>query len=139
MKLISKASQYFFLYWQQLLTVNRTNLDFLFIRVYLIILISTNFFIWLFAYYINLLANKKLIALSYNVDFGINLIGSSQNIYLIPLIGIIIILINYFLTTIFHRSKNYKFIAHILLLAAVITQLLFLLVLAIVYLINFKT
>ncbi|MDD5294703.1 MAG: hypothetical protein PHP21_02165, partial [Patescibacteria group bacterium] len=65
-----------------------------FIRLYFIVLLGLNLLIWLTAYFITASVSQDLVVLHYNIDFGVDLIGSVQRIYIIPLLGLIIILVN---------------------------------------------
>jgi hypothetical protein len=112
--------------------------SFLHVKIYLLIIIILNLAIWLSTRYIAKAIGSELIALHYNVDFGINLIGEATKIYIIPFLGLIIILINLVLLNIVSRHKDRKFLAHILFLSALISNLILLAGLASIYLINFK-
>lgn len=112
-----------------------------YIRIYLLLILAVNLFIWLIAYfiYINInhsSTNNNLIILHYNTDFGIDLIGNIKKIFIFPLISIIIAFINVFLTSLFTKHKHGKFIAHLLLLICVIISLFLSLSLMSIYLIN---
>lgn len=115
-------------------------LSFFYARVYLAVLLGLNLLDWLAAYAINKNVSQNLIVLHYNVDFGVNLIGGAKKIYLIPLLGLIIILINFILLAVIHRQGHgqNKFIAHLLLSGAMLANLFLLAGLASLYLINFR-
>lgn len=111
-------------------------LSFFCARVYLAVLLGLNLLDWLVAYAINKNVSQNLIVLHYNVDFGVNLIGAVKKIYLIPFLGLIIILINFILLAVIHRQG--KFIVHLLLSGAILANLFLLAGLASLYLINFR-
>ena len=62
-----------------------------------------------------------LIILHYNVYFGVDLIGSWWQMYLMPLIGLLIALVNAFLGYLFYQRKE-RIVAHLLMLATFIVQ-----------------
>ncbi|MBU4455731.1 hypothetical protein KJ586_04445 [Patescibacteria group bacterium] len=111
-------------------------LSFFCARVYLAVLLGLNLLNWFAAYTINKNVSQNLIVLHYNIDFGVNLIGGAKKIYLIPLLGLIIILINFILSAVIHRQG--KFIVHLLLSGAILANLFLLAGLASLYLINFR-
>lgn len=111
-------------------------LSFFCARVYLAVLLGLNLLDWFVAYAINKNVSQNLIVLHYNVDFGVNLIGAAKKIYLIPFLGLIIILINFILLAVIHRQG--KFIVHLLLSGAILANLFLLAGLASLYLINFR-
>lgn len=112
-------------------------LNILYIRIYLIIIIFINLLLWILVSVIDIQTEQDLIALHYNVDFGVNLIGGAGRVYIIPLIGVIIILINGFLTAAMCKQKDGQFIAHVLLSAVVLVHIFLLAAAASIYLINF--
>ena len=113
-------------------------LFFWYIKIYLSILLFINIIIWLIAGYLNMQMGEGLMALHYNVDFGINLIGEANKIYIIPLLGIIIIIINTLLFILVSRHKDKIFISHILFITALIANIILLVSTASIYLINFR-
>jgi hypothetical protein len=62
-----------------------------------------------------------LIILHYNVYFGVDLIGSWWQMYLMPLIGLLIAFANAFLGYLFYQRKE-RIVAHLLMLATLIVQ-----------------
>ncbi|MEA2088888.1 MAG: hypothetical protein U9O55_03560 [Patescibacteria group bacterium] len=96
----------------------------------LIISIIINSIIW-----INLLRIKKvgeMIPLHYNVYFGIDYIGDWHKIFIVPLIGIIILIINFLLALLIYYKD--KFISYILVFTVLFVQIiLFLASLSIVW------
>ena len=109
--------------------------SFFYVRVYLIIVAAINFISWLSAYIVNKKISSDLVVLHYNIDFGANLIGSVKEIYIIPFLGTLIILINVVLLLFIHRQS--RFLAHALLAGALFANIFFLLALASVYMVNF--
>ena len=62
------------------------------------------------------------IVLHYNVYFGVDLIGSWWQIYFMPFIGLLILLVNASLGYLFYQRKE-RIAAHLLMLATFIVQL----------------
>lgn len=106
-------------------------------KVYLAILLFINAIAWLGTGYIDSIIQKNIIALHYNVDFGINLIGEAKNIYIIPLVGLIIILINTILYISLSRNRDNKIIFHIMFIASAFVNIVLLSAVTSIYLINF--
>lgn len=112
-------------------------LAYLYVKIYLGFLIFTNIIIWLMSFFIDSKIDSDQMALHYNVDFGIDYYGDKNLIYIIPVLGILITLINFTLLTTMSRSRDRRFIAHILLAAALICNIILLTAQISVYLINF--
>ena len=111
--------------------------SFFYIRFYIIVLIGFNLFIWLLTYIININVSQDLVVLHYNVDFGVDLIGSVKRLFIMPLLGLIIILINIMLLAGLSRHEDFKFIAHLLFVASLMANLFLFVALASIYLANF--
>ncbi|MDD5032455.1 MAG: hypothetical protein PHR36_05485 [Patescibacteria group bacterium] len=111
---------------------------FFFIRLYFIVLLGINLLIWLAAYFINVSVSQDLVVLHYNIDFGVDLIGSVKRVYIIPLLGLIIVLVNAVLTFIFSRRQDFKFFSQLLLAASLVVNIFLLIALGSVYLVNFR-
>ena len=78
------------------------------------------------------------IALHYNVDFGIDYYGSVNKLFILPLLGLVIFVVNVVLFSIVRNQKDRKFIGHILCAVAVLANLILLVGIASVYLINIR-
>jgi hypothetical protein len=111
--------------------------SYLYIKIYFIFLLLVNFLIWLTAFSIDSKIDGNQIALHYNVDFGIDYYGDKNKIYIIPLLGFIIILVNLFFLINMHKSRDRKFISHVLLTSALVSNIILLTAIISVYLINF--
>lgn len=130
---------------------------FFYIRIYLIINIGINLLSWLFAYIININVSQELVVLHYNIDFGVNLIGNVKQIYIIPFLGLIIVIVNVFLLLMIYDYANQaigriaepgnenepvklasgKIIANFLLAGSLLANFFLLAGLSSIYLINF--
>jgi len=106
------------------------------VKIYLILLLVLNLLIWFFSYRISSKASQDLVILHYNVDFGVDLVGNIRQIYIIPLLGVIIFFANFFLLLIVERDK--KFLSHLLFITAIACNVFLLASLSLVYIVNFK-
>ncbi|HEX8973915.1 MAG TPA: hypothetical protein VF817_00305 [Patescibacteria group bacterium] len=61
------------------------------------------------------------LVLHYNVYFGVDMIGAWWQLYFLPLIGLVILLINAFLGYLFYGQKE-RIVAHMLMLATFLVQ-----------------
>jgi len=112
-------------------------LSFFYIKIYLIILTLLNIAIWALSFFIDSRIEGQQIALHYNVDFGIDFYGDKNNIYIIPILGLLIIIINFSLIVSVSRSRDRRFISHVLMIASLISNIILLTAVISVYLINF--
>jgi hypothetical protein len=78
----------------------------------------------------------ETIILHYNVYFGVDMIGNWRQVYLLPLIGLILILINSFLALYFYSQKE-RIASHILIIASLMTQLSLIIATTSVIIINY--
>jgi len=87
-------------------------------------------------YFINKNLSQKLVILHYNVNLGVNLIGDASKIYIVPLLGLIFILINFILLINIYQQG--KIIIHLLMSSAILANVFLLIATATIYLINFR-
>ena len=111
---------------------------FFYVKVYLFFLFFVNILIWFFARYIKIATGTEQIALHYTVDFGIDFYGDAGKIFIIPLLGLIIILFNFIIVLILSQNKDFILFSHILLIAALLSNVVLLAAILSVYLINFR-
>ena len=111
--------------------------SYLYVKIYISFLLIINILNWISARYIYTEIGDKLIALHYNVDFGVNYIGKAREIFIIPFLGLIIIIINFILILFLNRYKDKRFFHHILFNSALISNLVLLASIISIYLINF--
>src|SRR3989339_598593 len=97
-----------------------------------------NFLTWMAARYIHGEIGSQQIALHYSVDSGIDFYGDIDKIYIIPLLGFFIILINFLLYFNIIIYKDRKFISYILFTTSLVCNLILLISIVSVYLINFR-
>jgi len=95
-----------------------------FFQVVLGLSLIINFLIWLATYYIffPLQHFGELIPLRYNIYFGISLVGKWYEVFVMPTVGIFIIIINFILADIIYLRD--KVVSYFLLGASVFTQIL---------------
>lgn len=62
------------------------------------------------------------IILHYNVYFGVDVTGDSRGAYVLPLIGLVVLALNFLLSFYFYRRKE-RVASYVLLLAALMVQL----------------
>jgi len=67
-------------------------------------------------------SDGEAIILHYNVYFGVDSIGTPREAYALPLIGLVVILVNFLLSFYFYAKKE-RIATYILLLAALMVQL----------------
>jgi len=108
----------------------------LYVKIFIFIGILTNAANWYFAYLINSNITSDRTILHYNVDFGINLIGAEKQLYIIPLIGLLIFLINFLILPIYYNQKEIKFMSYFLYTTSILTNIFLLLAEVSIYLIN---
>lgn len=122
---------------QKIALAARSLLGYSYIRIYLAsigALLSVN---WISAYYIHASSkDSPIIALHYNIDFGVNLIGSAGQIYAMPLLASAISLANLTLLIFFYK-KN-RFLSHIFSAASLFVNIIISISIFLIYLINFR-
>lgn len=107
-----------------------------FVKTYLSLLFALNFINWLLAFYVNSNVSQNLIVLHYNVNLGVNLIGEAKDIYIIPTLGLALIIINFFL--LLNIFKRNKFLIHLIFGFSLLNNLFLIAGTAAIYLVNFR-
>ena len=115
-------------------------LSYWYIRIYLIITVLLNAVIWLLSRFITKALGLPQIALHYNIDFGIDLYGDASKIYIIPALGLIIIVINFAIVVYLSRfnPRETRFINHLLLVSSSLVNIILLAAVISVYIVNFR-
>ena len=93
---------------------------------------------WWQAIFIYKHLSGQLLILHYNIDFGIDLVGEPWHIFLYPLYGLGIFLLNWTVSAFLHRRQYFRLFANLLLTAALLFGLFVSLALMFIYLINFR-
>lgn len=135
---LSKLFNFFYLIRQNIKSNLFDLFAHLYVKIYFFILLIINIIIWLTARFIDTEIGEELIALHYNVDFGINLIGEAKKIYIIPLLGFLIIIINFIIFGSIGKYRGRVFIFYILFAASLLANIILLMAITSIYLINFR-
>ncbi len=113
---------------------------FLYIKIYLLVLLVLNAFNWLSVYWVaNKISNTydDIIILHYNVDFGVNLIQNVRWLFVVPSLGLVVTIINFFLLLFVFNHKDRRFVAHLLLSVAILVNVFLLISIGAIFLINY--
>lgn len=95
------------------------------IRWNFIISFILNLLLWLFLYW-RIQPQVEPVVLRSNIYFGISLIGEWWRVFSWPLIGLIILIINFILANIF--IKDQRFLAYFLILTATLCQMILIII-----------
>jgi hypothetical protein len=106
-------------------------------RWYLFFIFIMHIILFLFAYQIFKNIGNDLFVSHYNVDFGIDGIGSAYLVFNVPILSSIISLANIVLIIIVSRSRSFHFLAQAANLSSILISFLAGLALMSLYLINF--
>ncbi len=131
-----KILNYLYLSRDQLVQAVLYLVSFMFVRMYLLFLFALNIINWLLVFYVNNNVSQNLVVLHYNVNLGVNLIGDVKDIYIIPTLGLVFIVINFLLLLNIFR-KN-KFLIHLLLGFSLLINLFLIAGTVAIYLVNFR-
>lgn len=129
-----------YLFWHHLVDFFMEIFSYLETKIYFAVTIFIIIFSWLVTYRIyHFSPSSQEIALHYNVNFGINLIGAAKNIFIIPSAGLIILFLNTLL--LFGLRKNFidkRFNRHLILAFTLIANLFLLIAAIILYIVNWN-
>lgn len=105
------------------------------IKIHLLLSGVLNFIIWILAVIIFYKAEQSLLIIHYNILFGIDWVASKPTIFLLPVIGLIVFVVN---TLLSWRVGKYDDLSkHLLLGGAVVVNLFLLLAIATIWSINY--
>ena len=137
---LTKILSRFYLFKQNFVKNISDLFSYLFIKIYLSTLVLLNFFVWFLASRIYSRAETPQVALHYNVDFGIDLYGNAFKIFIVPFLGFLLIIINLIIILLinYYQREEVKFISHILLATALLSNLFLLAANFTIYFINFR-
>ena len=107
------------------------------VRLYVLFLFLLNGLLWFISLRATAASGQELVILHYNVNFGVNLVGEAKKILVIPLLGLLVIGINFFI--IFLIRQISKFLRHLLLAGALMVNFLLLASLLAIYFVNFHS
>ncbi len=106
-------------------------------RFYIIAALLIQVVIWFFSYRMFVTVGSDLFVAHYNVDFGIDSIGSPAKAFIVPLLALGVLIVNFFALMVVFRKEHFHFLANAFGLASVLTQVLASLAIMSLYLINF--
>ncbi|MEI7620016.1 MAG: hypothetical protein WCJ57_00415 [Candidatus Falkowbacteria bacterium] len=109
-----------------------------FSRVYGVVVLVLNLLNWSFSFLLYRSLGDDLTVLHYNIDFGIDLIGHRGELFVNPVLGLVLIILNLALLLFFARHKHFKFVSYLLWNTAALANTFLLLAALAVYLINFR-
>jgi len=108
------------------------------IRIYLIIIFGLHIILWMLGYSMKSNIDQELVVLHYNIDFGVDWIGNINKIFIIPIISLGMIIINLILAASSVRSRDFVFIAHLILFFTMLINIFLLISFGLIYLVNFR-
>jgi len=138
MLITGKLAHYVSLGKENFKTATKTIWGLSFVRVYLLVAAVINILDWVGSWLLYRAMGPNLTVLHYNVDFGIDLVGQRQKLFLNPTIGLTFIFLDFLFLLVWTKQKNLNLVSHILLVTAALVNALLLLSLLAVYLINFR-
>ncbi|MEI7452054.1 MAG: hypothetical protein WCK37_02485 [Candidatus Falkowbacteria bacterium] len=138
MNFFSKLINWFLIFWRGLVLALRSVFSWIFVKIYLGVALTLNIAAWISMWLIYKNIAQELTVLHYNVDFGIDLIGSRTQLFFNPALGLIFIIFDLIVLLLLYRSRDFKLFAHLLLASAALTNALLVLSVISVYLINFR-
>lgn len=106
------------------------------ISVLILAAIFINIATWLGLFLFFRVFSSSAIILHYNVYFGVDLMGGVKRVYILPIIGLIILIINFFLAIYFYKIKE-RIAAYLFLIGTLAVQLSLLVSIISVILINY--
>jgi hypothetical protein len=108
------------------------------VKVYLFFSLAVNTSLWMFSWLFYRQVREDMIILHYNVDFGVDLVGQPNRIFIIPALGSFIILFNFLLLPIFIKRYDFRLFSNFALAAALLANVFLSLSLGPLYMINFS-
>lgn len=109
-----------------------------YLRLYFLFAFFLDIALFLSAYFIYKKNSGELLILHYNIDFGIDLVGDPSKIFLLPAVGLTVLIINFILVSFFYRKKNYSLFSHFLPIIALLVNIFLFVAMLSLYLINFR-
>ncbi len=104
------------------------------LRIALIVNLVLNLSLWVIALRINQIVSQQLVVLHYNVDFGVNYIGSVKMLYIIPLMSLIILVLNISVMAVLRKEIYFYYL---LVSVSIICTLFLHVAIGTIYLVNF--
>ena len=138
MLILSKIYHDFYAFRDKLFYVWSEIFSLLHIKIYLLLIALLNGSLWLFSWLFYRQIKEDTIILHYNIDFGVDLIGSPEKVFMIAGVGLFVSLFNFSLLFIFAKRPDFKVISHLILIATALLNLFLSLALGPLYIINFS-
>jgi|AntRauTorckE6833_2_1112554.scaffolds.fasta_scaffold00072_64 hypothetical protein len=107
------------------------------LRVYTIINFSLIILTFVFAWYIYQNISSDLMVLHYNVLFGIDKVGTPEEIFVLGFIPLAVFILNTALSISFFKKKYFSFFSYLLPVGSLIVTILAIFSLLSLYLVNF--
>ncbi len=111
--------------------------SFLFVKIFLIFIFVFNLLFFYLSYLMYSKLSQDIVILHYNIDFGIDLIGSKQALLNFPLLSLFVFLFYIIILLFLVKRDDFKFWAYILLSFLSLFCIFISLALLSLYLINF--
>lgn len=93
---------------------------------------------WSSAIFIYQHLSGDFLALHYNINFGIDRVGVPGDVFVFPILGLVMLIVNFSLSAFFSQQAAGRFLANVLMFAAVLAGCLLDFGLLSIYLINFR-
>lgn len=106
------------------------------IRGFTITALVLNVAVWTGSIFINTRVSEDVIALHHNIYFGVTLIGSPRQVYLVPVLGLCIIVFNLMIARLVGRRE--RFFIYLFAATSLVVQFFLLLGIGSIILINFR-
>ena len=107
-------------------------------KYYFVAVLVLQILAWVQAFNIAVNFPEDLLTLHYNIDFGADLVGDPSRVYYFPIAGILVVLLNIFLSASFSRKQGAKIMFHLYFSASILVNTFINLALFAIYLINFQ-
>ncbi len=108
------------------------------VRWYLSLSVLFNATLWMFSWLFYRQVKEDAIILHYNVDFGVDLVGLPNHIFIIPALGSFVILFNFLLLPLLLKRADFRVFSNLCLGAAFLANIFLSLSLGPLYSINFS-
>jgi len=121
---------------KKLTAIAKSLWSFFYIRTYLMLAIFLNILNWSTATFVQYRAKLEQVVLHYNVDFGVDLYGETSRLFIIPFIGLLVLVIN--LVLVANTGRHERFLIHCLMITAAAVNLLLLIAQLALYFYNLR-
>lgn len=108
-----------------------------YVRFFIIAIIAINIIIWVIVHKTVVLAGTDNIALHYNVEKGIDLYGEAKKLYILPIFGLFVFILNFLILSFINNKKDRTFIAYTLLGSAFFANIILVMAIISLYIVNF--